>query len=519
MKESSLTKKRFGLLFLPIGFFIVVVISALSYSPFEAQTQNGWTTPEIISTSPVSGTVYSWFPDLAVDELNMVHVIWCSTTPLSNSQMQEQIAYTRKTITGWSKPNDIVPPSLDIVRNAITTDFNGHVLLLFRGSINGNPLTLYFTQANLDNAISAQGWSPYEQINRGSSYMSAIALDSHGVIHVIYDDIENPSKQSSQVIYSDIYYRQSADGGKTWSSPIDLSNSPDTGSARPHLVVDSSDTIHVTWDEGWDRLSGNLASTFTGGYTYSKDGGQSWSTPKIINYPANGPVQLTVGSNGKGGVMLVWRSKLEQDQNVYYQWSKDGGATWSTIATIPGIYARPWTIPFDMYNTATDSAGNIHLVMVGQLQKTDVSQGVYHLIWDGNQWSVPEKVFMQDNLFPENPKIVIAEGNQIHATWFTYEGSEYTLTNRQVWYSSSQTNAPQVIITPRPTQTIPPPTMTPTPLPSPTPRPTVSSVGIDQTSPTKEMDYLKIIAIALSPVAGLIGLVFLIKQWMRSRDR
>lgn len=491
----------------------------MSYVPGESQQIDNWTQPVIISTSTVSETVVSWFPDLTVDDFNSVHTVWCLTNishTTHDTQPPEQLIYSRQTRAGWSQPNDIVPPSLDIIRNSITTDLNGHVLLLYSGSVHGRPLTLYFTQANVNDAWSAQAWSPYVQINHGASYMGDIAVDSHGVIHVIYDDSVRYPWQENQEVYADIYYRKSFDGGKTWTIPVNLANSPDTGSARPYLEIGSDDTLHVTWDEGWDRFTGAEANSLYSAYTYSKDGGESWSIIKIISYPTSTTGQLTVGSNGKGGVMLVWRSTL--DQNVYFQWSNDGGVTWSVKPTIHGIYTRQWTIPFDMYDMASDSNGNIHLILVGQRNETDSYPGVYHLVWDGKRWSDPQLIFYQDNLYPEYTKIVIYGGNQIHAVWFTREKSVWEQTGRVIWYSRSQVDAPTVTIIPRPTPTVPLPTFTHTPRPSVTPRPTISSEGISTASPIKEKEYLTIIMFVLSPVALLLGVVFLITL-SRSHNR
>ena len=509
MKCSHTTKSRLSCCFLPIGLFFCVTLTAISAVPRESYQTGKWTTPQIISTSAISETVRSWFPDLAIDEYGTVHMIWCLTSSLPDYQNMERVAYTRLTNSSWSQPNDIVPPSPDIVRNAITTDLNGHVLMLYGGSVHNKNFALYFTQANLNDAWSGQAWSPSIQVNLNQSYMGDIAVDSHGVIHVIYDDMVSYTGQQKGRNYSDIYYRKSTDGGKNWSTPANLSNSPQTGSARPYMEIDSNDTIHVTWDEGWDRLTGVEANSQYSVYTYSKDGGESWSVPKMIDYPNGSTEQLTVGSTGKGGVMLVWRSKL--DQNLYYQWSSDGGVTWSVMPTIHNMSARPWTIPFDMYDMASDSNGTIHLVVVGQPSDKDTIPGVYHLIWDGVRWSKPEKIFWQDNLYPEYPKIVISEGNQIHTAWFTREGGVWNSTIHHVWYSRGQADAPFVAIIPPPTPTTPAITLTPTLYPSATPQPTISSEGIGINSPTKEYEYLRVLAIVLSPVALLLGVIFLIK--------
>lgn len=518
MHKSSLPKSRIILCTLPIGCLILAGLTAMIRVPREFLQTGSWTTAQIISTSPISETVYSWFPDIAVDEFNSVHVVWCSDHLLPNSQILEQVGYTRLTSSGWSQTNDIVPPSFDIIRNAITTDLNGHLLLLYGGTTHDRTQALYFTEANVDQAGSAQAWSPYTLINRGVSYMSDIAVDSHGVIHVIYDDTIYYPGETTKVVYSDIYYRKSTDGGKTWSSPVNLSSSPETGSARAYLFIDEHDTIHVTWDEGWDRLTGVEAGSSNSVYIYSSDGGETWSNPKIIDYPGNELAQLTVGSSNKGGVILIWRSKLEQ--KVYFTWSNDGGKTWSGTSVIHGVFTRPWAnIPYDMYDTAMDSNGNIHLILVGQPAENNPIPGVYHVVWDGKQWSKPDLIFYRDNFYPEYPKIIISNGNQIHTTWFTREGSLYTLSNREVWYSSSLANAPYVAIQPRQTSTMPLPTVTKTPRSTATPQPTISSVGIAVTSPTKEKEYLRIIAIALSPVVLLIGGVIIFQLLIRSYKR
>jgi hypothetical protein len=199
------------------------------------------------------------------------------------------------------------------------------------------------------------------------------------------------------------------------------------------------------------------------------------------------------------------------DQRLYYQWSSDGGLNWTVTAVILRIFSRPWSTPFDMYDMASDSGGNIHLIFVGQQEENATNPGVYHLVWDGIRWSAPTNIFYKKNLYPEYPKIVIAEGNKIHAAWFTREGSLWDQTvSRHIWYSSSQTNTPAIIVTPRLTPTVPLPTQSPTPYPSATPRPTISSEGINVNSPTNEYMYLRVFAFVLAPVVLFLVVVIVI---------
>jgi len=497
-------------------FGIVVVIAATlvvcSGDRWVLAQEGEWTEPTIIS-APEG---FSWFPDLAVDPFGSVHVIWCWTLPLDKGGLQEQVNYASLTGEGWSEPNDIVPPSADIVRNAIAADLMGNVHLFFGGSVYNRNFRLYHQKAWAGEAWSAATWSRPHPINQGIGYMGDIAVDSEQVIHVIYDDTIQYGDED-EIVRADIFYRRSADGGKKWSVPINLHPSPETGSARPYMELDSSDVIHVTWDEGWDRLSGETIDVFHSVYVSSSDGGKSWSSPTVINSPDETVVQLTVGSDGQGGVMLVWRT-TSQDE-IFYQWSTDSGQSWEPPSAIPRVFARPWTIPFDMYDMATDSAGHIHLLVVGRQYLDDKAVlGVYHLVWDGTGWSTPTRIFASVGLFPEYPKIVVHEGNQLHTAWFVREENVWDQDmNREVWYSSSQSTASPQILAPLPTPTPVPPTATPSPVPTVTPYPTVSfeNTGLPDNLRTDSDDAFRL-AIALSPVALVILVVIFVRRvWSR----
>jgi hypothetical protein len=493
---------------------VVVVLLALNGSQWVRAQAGNWTEPTVISALPDG---VCWFPDLAVDVLGSVHVIWCQTTPLEGT-LWEQVYHAHWNGESWSNPNDIVPYSLDIVRNAIATDLAGNVHLIFGGSVYDRNFGLYYRKAPAGEAWSAAAWSTPHRINQGISYMGDIALDSQGGIHVIYDDTLHYADEDEPAM-ADIYYRHSTDGGRIWSAPINLYPGPLTGSARPQMEIDSKDVIHVTLDEGWDRLSGKGEPAYSV-YTSSADGGETWTPTTVITYPDSTVAQLTVGSNGQGGVMLVWRAASRDE--LFYQWSTDNGHSWGAPSTIPRVFARPWSNPFGMYDMATDSAGHIHLLVIGrESQEKDALQGVYHLVWDGDYWSVSERIFASSELYPEYPKIVVYEGNQLHAAWFTREGSVWDQdVNREVWYSRGQSPAPHQAVTPLPTPTPLPPTVTPSPTATITPYPTISleDAGAPDGLYTDADDALRLAA-ALSPIVLLILIVVLVNRVWSSRIR
>jgi hypothetical protein len=484
----------------------VLLLALWEVSGAFAQT-GAWTEPVNISqtSSP------SWFPDLAVDSQGNVHVVWCETTDVEEGEYGEQVYYSMWDGQTWSTPNDIIPPSPDIIRNAIATDAFGNLHLLFGGSVY-KTLSIYYTQTSPASGWLATSWSEPRLVSmNGNSYMADIAVDSKGVIHAIFDDRGEPLSDTRPG-YADIFYRRSSDGGKTWSYPVNLSRSP-TGSSRAQMEIDSNDNIHVVWDEGWDKLSGQGEPVFST-YTSSLDGGESWSSSTSFSYPEGTNAQLAVGIDSQGGVVVVWRATSRPE--IYYAHSSDNGASWSPPMIIPVIFARPWASSFDMYDMATDSGGHIHLVVVGRLSPEEDRLGVYHLEWDGTSWSPPTAIYRGAG-FPEYPKVVISEGNKLHVAWFVREAL-WEEGNYEVWYSSSHSASPAQTPVPPPTST-PTPTATPlaTPTPTATPYPTLAPVGtaLPEGLYTESDDLLKLL-VGLAPVLILAAAIFAVRfGWLR----
>jgi len=409
-----------------------------------------------------------------------------------------------------------VPPQQDIIRNAIAVDGYDVLHLLFDSP---PPFGLYYKRAPADQASSAAAWTPRRLVNgRRSTYMSDIAI-SQNTLHIVYDD--RGAEYGECAGCADIFYRHSTDSGLNWSAPIDLFPT-DTGSSRAQIEVERTGKIHVAWDEGWDRLTGRGDPQY-GVYMYSTDGGSTWAEPTVISHPNSTNVQLAVGSDEQGGVMLVWRTTLKEYPGIYYTWSADQGESWSSPQTLPKIFAKSWGNPFDLYDMATDSTGHIHLLVVArESQEEDALVGVYHLAWDGSDWSAPTKIFAVEKLYPEYPKIVVHEGNQLHAVWFTREGSVWDQeVLREIWYASGRSSAPQQLATPMPTLTPPPPpTATPYPDPTATPYPTLSleNTGLPDGLRTEGDDVFRL-AIALSPIVLVVLVVIAVRMGRRGRLR
>jgi hypothetical protein len=492
---------------------LAVSIPAVSTTASVFAQSGSWTEPVQISDTPYG----SWFPDLVVDNLGNVHVVWCETSPAPTGH-REQVFYTMWDGQTWSEPNDIVPPSPDIIRNAIATDELGYLHMMFSGSVPSiGHNSLFYTQAPIGGAWSAAQWSTPHRIGGGSNYAVDIAVSPDNTIHAVYDQGVVDEVEMEGLVFvnqsSDIFYRRSTDGGATWSAPVNLFPSPATGSAREQIEIDEAGTIHVAWDEGWDKLTGRGDPNYSV-YTSSSDGGLSWRPPISVTYPTTGTAQLTPASDGRGGVVLLWR--LTDDAGLYYQWSDDDGSTWFPPARVPGLFTRSWRGPFDLYDMAADSAGHIHLVVVAaQSAELEAPLAVYHLEWDGTVWAEPEVLYAGAG-YPEYPRIAVSRGNQLHVVWFVRE-ELFGDVRRDVWYTTSQSAAPLQTPPPFPTPN-PSPTASPAPALTPLPVPSPSAGPIDSQAPSgldTDSDDVVRVALAVAPVPLILLLVLVYRRARR----
>jgi hypothetical protein len=504
-----------------IPIFSAILLIILSYSSSTAQISIQpvrWGLP-ITIPSPQGSS--SWFPNLAVDSRGNVHFVWCETYATENGE-QESIYYSVWNGSQWSQYIDIVSPAADIRRNSFAIDKYDVLHLSYIDSYPNNPYRLGYTSVEAGRAFSAGNWSPIYYLNeRGQSYFNEI-VSYEDSLHIVYEDTGRETGEA------DIFYRRSIDGGENWDNPVSLLSTL-IGSSRPHITIDSTGDIFVSWDEGWDRLSGK-GTPENGVFTFSKDSGETWAEPMEIRYPNNTNMQVTVESNGSGGVMLVWRSASSTYPGVYFMWSNDGGKTWSQPGTLPNFTARPGVNYFDSYDMAVDSTGHIHLLATGFLSSTEGrigdTYGLYQFEWDGVRWYPPTQVY-NGGLNPEYPRLVIEKGNELHASWFVRHDLFLNDKAHEIMYAKGFAAAPKVERIPvsqleevtsdisSSIEVIKPDRATQVPVV--VPQPTLDNIPFASSDVLyTEADELEIILIGLAPVVFIIGALIVV---VRKRQR
>jgi hypothetical protein len=156
-------------------------------------------------------------------------------------------------------------------------------------------------------------WSVDRRIShaKGVGYEADIAVNSSN-IHVVY--------------YYDwqIYYINSTDNGVTWSD-VQMLTGPIRDSFHPAIALNNSN-VHIIWTDHYDRFgTGTLGAIF---YINSSNGGITWSEDFNLT-PMNLKSDYPDISVYEDNVHVTYNEKRSGLSQVYYRRSEDNGVTWN----------------------------------------------------------------------------------------------------------------------------------------------------------------------------------------------
>jgi hypothetical protein len=514
---------------LRLGLGVAIVLMALVAFATPQRTTfaqtTAWSSPVRLGPESLS----AWFPDVTVDSSGMVHVVFAASGAEGGDQYFDMVKYL--SLRDGQVVNAVVDVQATVAnvsasyaaRPRITVGREGNLHMTWR-DIGG----IYYTRAPLDTAFMPAHWRPNQHMNEG--YFSQVLQDKQGRLHLFLTD-NVVSAECKNCFH--LYYYQSNDDGASWSPQKDISVFS-TGAAKPSVVIDANENIHVAWEMGRGGDLGQLSRPTKIAYTASYDNGQNWTTP-ITFVPGDARTEArnpALAIDGKGNLLLTWMGLT--DDYFYYQVSADEGRAWSAPQRISGAYNTLAILNsvLDSQAMDTDSAGNVHLVAVGRTALEQRTLNVLHFQWNGAIWSQPDVIATIDTPTtsdaPQWPRIAVGSGNQLHVVWYlrrealkdTEDPPPY-----HIYYSHATANAPAIAAQPVPTLA---PTKTPAPLatlvvaPTLAPGRTLSEMqrdkpgaeGLQEGLRTETDQYLRL-GLSLLPALALMGAVLLIARARR----
>jgi hypothetical protein len=279
-----------------------------------------------------SSTANEFYPDVQVDSVGTVHVVYYSTQISANNR---EVFYVRSKDFGQTFEAPVrltnAPRDSRLPKLAIAPDDSLNVAWHDDRDAN-NDYDIYFMKS-IDGGDT---WGDTVQVCNTApvSQEVAITVGGDGVIHITW---EEPSGYSG----GNVYYSQSTDGGLTFTSPFKI-NSGTFNNRGLHSDVGADD-------------KGNVYVVFhyvPGGYSdadivcrISHDSGANWDPAFSLmdnSLPDSRP-GISVRPDGSF-VDIVFRRLEAESWNIYHTHSDDGMATWS----------EPVNISFSLAGGATE---------------------------------------------------------------------------------------------------------------------------------------------------------------------
>ena len=361
-----------------ILFVLLVFISAKTNGQWQADTRLS-----DLPSQSITSINNAW---CVAASGNVVHVIWSDYRDGGTGE----IYYKHSTDGGisWGADTRLTnDPAFSSYPSVAISGSVVHVIWLDTRDVTGG---IYYKRS-ADDGITWGADTRLIPNNLGVSGAPSVAV-SGSAVHLVWVDSRDAN--------SEIYYKNSTDGGISWGTDTRLTNDPGR-SVYPSVAVSGLD-VHVAWIDDH-----NVTSNFEIYYKHSTDGGVTWGADtRLTNDPA-ASVDPSISVSGSF-VHVVWRDLRDMNNEIYYKRSTDGGVTWGADTRLTNNVA------------------------ISESPSVTVSGSIVHLIWDDGIDGNPEIYYKRstdggvswgaDTRLTNNPASlsypsVAVSGSTVHIVW------------------------------------------------------------------------------------------------------
>jgi hypothetical protein len=326
--------------------------------------------------------------------------------------------YSRWDGKTWSTPVDVqISPTGIIEYPAAVVDKQGILHSVWvQSGVDLHYADLRYSSVRVSDAAFAGAWSKSVILAENilyNYYPLDITIDSTGGMHILYSQLGSNAG---------VYVINSFDEGNSWSEPILLyrtydPNGGEEGATPVRLFVDEKDRMHATWTR-YDK-GGNGKAIY---YSQSMNFGKTWTSPIEVAKWITGWYEtdwISVGVLGDE-IHLVWEGGSFAALNERI--SFDGGKTWNQSNQIlPNLVGEN-----GYANLVVDSDKKMHMLVVKRADGYTLSNGIWVSTWENSRWEDPILLGTTDSrLYRTADTLSEKELRSILSNSFTGNGLRY----------------------------------------------------------------------------------------------
>ncbi|MFW9852745.1 MAG: hypothetical protein ACFFDS_07380 [Candidatus Thorarchaeota archaeon] len=278
-------------------------------------------------------------------------------------------------------------------------------------------------EKNINNKINSLDrsswiWNTTEVVSTESTADSrnpALYIDSADNIHVAWQDWSDYASSGTDM---DVFYKRWNASTSSWTTTEVISAESTDESQSVSIFVDSTDTVHVVWDDYTDMLgAGTDRDIF---YKQWNSSTSSWTSPELVSTESTGSSRhASLAVDFEGNIHVVWRDYTDYngagtDEDIFYKFWNASSYSWNTTEVVS-------TGSIDDSGTtslAVDSAGTVHIVWNDYDYNTDDDWDiVYRNLTTSNLWSPIFVVSNESTGIAVEASITVDLTDSIYIAW------------------------------------------------------------------------------------------------------
>ncbi len=334
------------------------------------------------------GNVYDNNRCIAV-EGDTAHAVW-----FEEHEGKSEVYYKRSTDAGVTWEEEKRLASNGIISDNPSIGVSGAIVHVIWHDFRDGDEDVYYTRSN----DGGSTWQDEVRLTISGACLDPSLAVSGSSVHVVWRTI------------SGVHYLRSIDAGTTWGTDTKLTDS--SYSACFPSIAASDSAVHVVWQDEGNSERWNVF------YTNSSDGGKNWSAVTQLTDIDKHTYFPSVATSGSA-VHVSWQDERNDNLEIYYKRSSDGGITWSPDT-------RLTTAPSGKYHPSVAASDSIVNVVWEDNRDSSLEEIYNKFSTDGGtSWS-PDTRLTDSQGFSKFP-LVAASGANVHLIWSDDRDGNYEI--------------------------------------------------------------------------------------------